>query len=609
MSDNSVNNKRKSFFEDFLKIRIKGKPGKESEIGIASPSNTLVHTLDALSESGNFVNTSEFQSFRTLGSDRNEQYRMYDEMANDSIIASALELYADDSTQYNAKGQVIWAESEDTNIAQFANRLIDVLQINENAWSHIYNLVKYGDVYIQLFKDDEINDDPLIKTINKTNVDTVKNRKGAILEEYIEQVPNPAEMFDLSARGKTVGFVGVELYDNTDQTTVFQQYQYSINDNNIKVYEPNKFIHFMLSATTDRFPEKMTLDFGVGNDGKTTIKSTYNVKRGKSILQDIYKIYREIQLMEDSLLLNRVTRSSIIRLLQIEVGDMPQQNVKLLLERFKRMIEQRNYLDKDQGKFTSAATPGPIDNVLYIPTHDGKGQVSMSNLGGDVDVKSITDVDYFKNKLYGGLKIPKQFLGDTDDAAGFSGGTSLTKLDSRYARTVKRIQNAYIAGITTLINLYALNRGFTDYINNFTIRMVTPSTTEDAERDESLSTKIDIADRFLGLIPDDMVEPQTKKDMLVYFMANYLSEPELAQMLEEDQTLEKMKQEELDQMDMETNGAGGPGPGGNSVDIDFGEPSGGEEFGGPEEFGEESTDMGEEPGSDEGWDFGEIDLH
>lgn len=595
------NNGRKSFFEDFLKIRVKGKPGKESEIGIASPKNTLVSELDSLSDLGQFVNTSEFQSFRTLGSDRNEQYRMYDEMANDSIIASALELYADDATQYNAKGQVIWAESEDPNAAQFANRLLEVLQIQDNAWSHIYNLVKYGDVYVQLFRDDELNDDPLTKNINKTNVDTVKNRNGAILEEYVEMVPNPAEMFDLSSRGKTVGYVGVTLYDNTDQQTVFQQYQYNINDNNIKVYEPNKFVHFMLNTATDRFPEKMTLNFGGGSSEKDIITSTYNVKRGKSILQDIYKIYREIQLMEDSLLLNRVTRSSIIRLLQIEVGDMPQQNVKLLLERFKRLIEQKNYLDKDGGgRFSSAATPGPIDNVLYIPTHDGKGAVSMSNLGGDVDVKSITDVDYFKNKLYGGLKIPKQFLGDTDDAAGFSGGTSLTKLDSRYARTIKRIQNAYITGITTLINLYALDRGWSSYINNFTIRMVSPATTEDAERDETLSTKIDIADRYLGLIPEDMIKPQTRKEMLVFLVSNYLSEPELAQMLEEDTLLNELNAEEEENLDMTSNGEGGRGPSGPSFDMDFGGPGGESELGGPEDFGSEPSggeemDLGGEP--------------
>lgn len=609
-----TNKDQQIFLEDLLKIRIKGKPGKESSIGIASKNNTLPSELEDVVDAGNFVDTTAFQQFRTLGSDRNEQYRMYDEMSTDSIIAAALELYSDDATQYNTKGQVIWVESEDPTIAQWGNRLIDNLQLNDNAWSYVYCLVKYGEVYLQLFKDDEIDDDPLSKRLGYTDIDIMKNRKGSVLEDYIEKVPNPARLFDLSSRGKTVGFVEVELYDNEDDSSLLRSYMYNTEDQNIKIYDPKKFVHIMLSPNTERFPEKLSLTFEnrIKSDtdaSKAMTIKTYDVKRGKSILYDLYKIYREIQLMEDSLLLNRVTRSSIIRFLQIEIGDMPEDKATMVLHRYKRLIEQKNFLDKDQGKFTSAANPGPIDNVLYIPTREGKGAVSMSNLGGDVDVKAITDVDYFKNKLYGGLKIPRQFLGETDEGGGFSGGTSLTKLDARYARTIKRIQNALITGVTTLLNLFALDRGQTDYINNFTVKMLSPSTTEDAERDETLDTRINIVDRLLTLIPDESVRPKTKKDMLVYYMSNYLSETEVAQMLEDDTTLDEVPKEKLDDIDMSTNLPSGGSMRSNDIDIDMDMPNNEPDIGGGEGFdmGSETSTAEPDLGGSE-FDFSDVEL-
>lgn len=590
----------RNIYEDYLKIRIKGKPGKESDIGIASRVNTLSNTLETVVDSGNFVDTTAFNQFRTLSSDRNDQFRMYDEMAYDSIISAALDLYSDDATQYNADGKILWVESEDPQIAQFGNRLIDNLQITENVWSHIYCLVKYGEIYLELFTDDELDNEPLVKNLDHTDIDLVKERKGAELVEYIEKVPNSAELFDLSNKGKTVGFVKVDLPENDNSGTTFKNYLYAYNDNNMDLYLPDKYVHIMLNANTERFPEKLSITFenrintDISADEALSVR-TFNVKRGKSILHDVYKIYREIQLMEDSLLLNRVTRSSIIRLLQIEIGDMPEDKATMILHRYKKLIEQKNFLDKDQGSFTSAASPGPIDNVLYIPTRDGKGAVSMSNLGGDVDVKSIADMDYFKNKLYGALKIPRQFLGETDEGGGFSGGTSLTKLDSRYARTIKRIQNAYISGITTLINIFALKRNLSNYINNFTVKMTSPATTEDAERDETLSNRIEIVDRLLNLIPEDMIEAKTRKAMLINRLSNYLGEPDIAQMLDEDTTLDKASREELDGMDMESDYSGGGSmSSGPDIDFDVGGPS---EMGGteePVEFGGES-EGGEEP--------------
>lgn len=102
--------------------------------------------------------------------------------------------------------------------------------------------------------------------------------------------------------------------------------------------------------------------------------------------------------MEDSVLLNRVTRSAITRILQIEVGDMPRPQVREKLRQVKQMVEQRNFMDTNSGTFSNQASPGPVDNIIYVPTRNGNGAITMSSIGGDVDPKSLIDLEYFQQK-------------------------------------------------------------------------------------------------------------------------------------------------------------------------------------------------------------------
>lgn len=496
-------------------------------------------------------------------------------MKADAVVAAALEMYADDATQYDSEGRIIWVESDNDDVAKFGNRLIEVLGIESNAWSHIYSLCLYGDLYLETFQNVSINDrkpDLLLEPLQSTG-NTYLQRKitGSIMEEYIEPVSNPANIYDLQRRGKTVGYIEIprleEDYNNLQGMTFSQTSAEMQFGNEVNILNPNKYIHICLSPDTDRYPEMLSLTSN--KQGEDQLKLKLKVKRGKSILQDVYKIYQELKLMEDSLLLNRITRSSIIRLLQVEVGDMPKSQVTQLIKRLKDKIEQKNIMDKNEGKFKSQAAPGPIENIIYTPKHDGKGEITMSNIGGDIDVKSIADIDYFSNKFFGGIKIPKAFLGMDMDGTGLSNGGSLTKLDARYARTIKRVQNAYIAGITTLINIFAIDRGLEEtHVNNFTVKMVSPATQEDQDRDETFSSKISTVSSFLDLVSqDDMTNPETRKQILLYFISNFMNRPDIKEIIEKDDTAEKATE------------AGENGEGGD----DLSEPSfdaGGEDFGG-----------------------------
>ena len=97
-------------------------------------------------------------------------------------------------------------------------------------------------------------------------------------------------------------------------------------------------------------------------------------------------------MLEDSVLLNRITKSSIVRTIQVEVGDMPKTQVQNTLTRIKNLMEQKSAINtnKSMGEYVNTS---PIENNIYLATHNGQGAVTIGAIGGDVDVKNLADVD------------------------------------------------------------------------------------------------------------------------------------------------------------------------------------------------------------------------
>lgn len=564
--------------EFFTYLRVGKRPDDLRDLPIVSRDEDIVTQIDE----SEIQQVGQFNKFRDLANDRTTLYDAYDEMKTDSIIAAALEMYADDATITDEQGRVIWVESEDENIAAAGNRLLDICEIPERAWKHIYQACLYGDYYLKLYRDEDedknLDKDDQVRgqQIRVVNDKTEYHGHNEILnyEEYVEDVDDPATIFDLRLRGKTAGFIEVdrEVLQNS-AATLMPNSMFIFQLKDIDIYRPDRFIHIMIGENTTRNPETIEVDFS--DDNKVSYKSA----RGKSILQDVYPIQKELQLLEDTLLVNRLTRSPLIRLLEIELGDMPKKEVNNYLRRVKQLIEQHVSLDKDTGNYRSFNAPGPIDNVIYIPVRNGKGSISVNNLGGDVNIRDIADVDYFNNKRAGALKIPRAYLGDDLDGSGLSNGGSLTRLSIRYARTIRRIQQAYIRAITTLINLFFVDKKL-DYVNKFQVRMTSVSTQEDLERNELINGNIDLVSNIMDLT--DSLEGDTQKKILVHLINNVMKMPEIGAMIEEDATPE----EEID-----IQGGGGTG-GSPDIDIDLG--------GGPEEVDMTDTfEGGEEPGTEE----------
>lgn len=580
----------RQLFEDAFRVKVIPKDNEYEGVAITDDKEDLANKQIKSADSGSLVDVDAINRFRTLSSDRQERYTQFEDLLKDATVAAAIEMYADDATQYDYRsGKVIWAESENPDIAKAANRLLDVLRINENSWTWIYALCAYGDVYLRLYRKGDISDynDAFSDHAGQTAIRVKKEDSTRPIEEYVEYVDDPAVMYDLQVRDKTSGFikmVNAEVEQSSSMYTSLTTKTLDLSD--VNIYDRKSFVHICLAGNIDRHPELIAL-----HDSKTGATSVYKVKTGKSILADAYDAAQTVKLLEDSMMLSRVTKSALVRILQIEVGNMPKPEVESLLRRIKNMIEQKMALNKQNGVVASYNSPGPIENIVYVPTKEGKGAITSNNLGGDVNIKDIVDVDYFNNKKLSALKIPKQYL-NYDAPEGLGNGTSLTKLSSRYAHTIMRIQNAYISGITTLLNLYFLDKGL-DYINDFTLKMVSPATIEDTERDEMISNRLNQARDILDLL-DGKVDTVTILKVTDWLFGTFLNLSDISKIISEVRGKDKFRKTPDGGGSMDIDMHGGF-DGGDMGGFDEGPSFGGEDFG-SEDFGmetsEPSMDMG-----------------
>lgn len=533
-------------------------PKPPLEIGIDQKDSVLWNLIGEGTASQ--VDLSKIESLFSVSQNRNTIYDMLDTMSEDPLIAAALEIYAEDATEPNDKGQIVWVESSDSDASKYIQFLLNSLDIDKHIYQWVYSLCKYGDLYLRLYKKSEIeealkdksdvvdekqelNENVIIKAFNKSDK----------FVHYIEMVPNPAEMFELVKFGKTFSYIKApsSITKTAEQGIYNSYYKYSFKQQDVELYQPFMFTHACLEEGASRTPEQVELFGADGSDSGIT----YTVRRGQSLLYNSFKIWRELSLLENSMLLNRITKSSIVRLIQVQVGNMPKEAIGPHLTGIKQLIEQKTAIDTGN-RLTEYTNPGPIENNVYVPIRGDQGVISTQQIGGDVNVKDIVDIDYFKDKLTGNLRIPKQYLGDTDDATGFNGGTSLSLVSSRYAKAVKRIQSTVTQCITDVINILLLDKGLKKYINKFTIKMLPPTTQEEIDRRNSMDSRISIINNILMLL-DPIEDPSAKLAITKELLSDVINNSEVIDIIQEQIDKLKEQTEEVIPDDEDSNDAGG----------------------------------------------------
>lgn len=518
---------------------IKSKKPKSSLIGNQAKPTVLDSTtkldidtnkvlMDNIIEAGlkSTLDTAALEHFTSISNSRDQIYQLIDTMCQDSAVSSIVRTYTEDVCEPAESGHVVWCESSDPQISKFVNYLLNVINVDKNIFSWVYCLIKYGDVYLRLYRESDY-DDPMFKkekrtTLNEELQKTEENKLDEAVKislhsakdqysYYVEMVSDPGTMFELTKFGQTYGYIEVPNNPNPiDQSTYVggttglmssNPFAFNYKSGDVTIHQADDFVHACLEDNISRTPETVDLFYEDPEVEGGGVNHSYKVKRGKSLLYDAYKIWREKALLESAILLSRITRSGIVRKVSVEVGDMPKEQVQQTLRRVKELFEQKSAINNGQS-FSEYNNPGAVENFIYHATHDGKGAISVESVGGDFDPKQLTDLDWWNNKFYSSFGIPKQYFGWTDDGAGFNGGTSLTIISSVYAKGVKRIQNTILQAITDIINLILLNKGCKAYLNNFVLKMQTPVTQEEIDRRENLNNRANAISSINSLFSD-----------------------------------------------------------------------------------------------------------
>lgn len=533
-------------------------PKPQPEFGIDNNQSIYDNIISSQGKNGG-IDINALQGFTSTAQSRDEVYTLIDSMCKDSVVASVLETYAEDATETNDLGQVVWVEAEDPTIAAYVEYLLDTMGVDKHVYEWTYNLIKYGDTYLRLYRESDYDSDVLqkdlvnkydknIRSPLKEDVNIYAYKKNDNYSHYVEMVDNPAEVFELIKYGKTYAYVRADVtsqgtYVNDMRNTHYMQYKFSRND--VDLHGPMDYVHACLQDSSGRTPEVVDifLDDNTEEKDKSVKSSSYKVKRGESILYNSFKNWRLLSLLENSVILNRLTKSAITRIIKVQVGDMPKEKVGPHLTGIKQLMEQKTAIDTSKG-MSEYTNPGPVENNIYVPVHGDIGAITADTIGGDVNVGELTDLDYFQDKFFGGLRIPKQYFGITKDNAGFSGGESLSIISSRYAKAVKRIQNTIIQMLTDAVNLMLLDKGMESRINQFRLRMQSPTTQEEKDRGEYMQSRIQNIGDIMNQM-NDIQDTGARLKILKSMLSGVIKNNDVLQYIQEE--IDQLEKGELDE--------------------------------------------------------------
>jgi hypothetical protein len=253
-----------------------------------------------------------------------------------------------------------------------------------------------------------------------------------------------------------------------------------------------------------------------------------NYPFGNSLLENVYKVYKQKELLEDAILIYRIQRAPERRVFHIDVGNMPSHLAMAFVERVKNEIHQRRIPSQTgggQNVIDSAYNPLSINEDYFFPkTADGKGS-DVTMLEGGKNIGEIDDLKYFTNKLFRGLRIPSSYLptGQDDSQSNFNDGRVGTAYiqELRFNKYCERLQSLMTAVFDAEFKMFMHSKGMNIDSNLFELSFNPPlnfasskQAAIDAERINTFNTiqaipfvsKRFALKRFLGLTAEEIAE-------------------------------------------------------------------------------------------------------
>jgi hypothetical protein len=379
----------------------------------------------------------------------------YKNFATDTIfshntpeISAALDIYAEESTTTNEDGYILQIYSESKRIkGVLADLFNNALDINTNLPMWTRNTCKYGDNFVYLKLDPE---------------------KGVV---GCQQLPTiEIERHEVGVSQK----ISVDITQELDKDKKALHFTWKNKNMEFQSWE---IAHFRL----------------LGDDRK--------LPYGTSMLEKARRIWKQLLLSEDAMLIYRTSRAPERRMFKVFVGNMNDDDVEAYVQRVANKFKREQIVDSKTGNVDMRFNQMAVDQDYFIPVRDPSAPDPITTLPGATNLSEIADIEYIQKKLLTALRVPKAFLG-FEEVVG--DGKNLALQDIRFARTINRIQKSMIAELNKIAIVHLFLLGFEDELSNFTLGLTNPSTQADllkvdVWKEKVLLYKDLVADTGLGI--------------------------------------------------------------------------------------------------------------
>ena len=361
-------------------------------------------------------------------------------------ISAALDIYAEESTTADQNGFILQIYSESKRIKSvLADLFNNNLDINTNLAMWTRNTCKYGDNFVYLKLDPEKG---VVGCMQLPNIEIERVEKGMKGKSNLDKEESDQKALSFNWKNKDLTFNTWEI------------------------------AHFRL----------------LGDDRK--------LPYGTSMLEKARRIWKQLLLSEDAMLIYRTSRAPERRIFKVFVGNMDDKDVEAYVQRVANKFKRDQVVDHKTGNVDMRFNQMAVDQDYFVPVRDAAAPNPIDTLPGAQNLSEIADIEYIQKKLLTALRVPKAFLG-FEEVVG--DGKNLSLQDIRFARTINRIQKSMLAELNKIAIIHLFLLGFEDELSNFTLNLSNPSTQADLLKVDVWKEKIllykDAVAKIEGIAP------------------------------------------------------------------------------------------------------------
>jgi len=378
---------------------------------------------------------------------RRDRYDVYDAMDKMADVSSILDAYSEDCCQTDYEHEAtVWIEGDDKKTVEELTTMFKRVKVEDWIDAFARDVGKYGDDFARVVAD-ESKGVTSLEWRNPRDIERIENREGILL-----------------------GF-------ETSRTLPEYVRKLQENPRELPTFKPWDVLHTRLFREK-RLPHE-----------------NYRNIYGTSLLSGSDRIAKQTKILDDLLMIIRLTRSLDRRIYYVDTGRSPVEEEVRILKRWRRALKRKTYIDPSTGRFDSRFNPYAWTEDEFWPVKENTNS-RVENIEGLGSVGEMVDIEHFRDKFFGSFRAPKAYFGYEGD---INAKATLSSQSIRWARAVNALQRAVKQGLTRLCQIHLAYRNMDADAEKFRVMMVVPSVVELLDRLESWQVIIDVAERLATL--------------------------------------------------------------------------------------------------------------